>query len=202
MSFFSSVNFTFSRRAASSIPQLFSQHQGDCCSSIVVGSGWALGEMQVRQWCIVVSLFSVFWVQLVVTGYTYCYQPCMIAACGNAFFNDCNCGYNTKFAIMNCTASTCSDASQASRDSLSFLRQCSTFPQRRRLRVDNWRGVDRTSGIMAPTETVVSPPSTATTSGTGIAVFTSVANDPIGEYRNAFGAFLILGVASVWIGLV
>src|SRR5437868_4348426 len=59
------------------------------------------------------------------SGYVYCYQPCMITACGDAFFNDCTCGYNTKFDIMNCTARTCWDGSQASRDSLSFLRQCS-----------------------------------------------------------------------------
>ncbi len=62
------------------------------------------------------------------SGYVYCYQPCMVAACGDAFFNDCTCGYNTKFDIMNCTARTCWDGNQASRDSLSFLRQCSMIP--------------------------------------------------------------------------
>jgi hypothetical protein len=73
---------------------------------------------------------------------------------------------------------------------------------RKLLTVDTFRGVERTSGIMAPTETIVIPPSAATARGTGVPVFTSFSNDPIGEYRGALGGFVLLGVASLWIVLV
>ena len=92
-------------------------------------SAFALGGMYLHQLPIALSLVLSWAIQVVSAGnYVYCYQPCMIAACGDAFFSDCTCGYNTKFDIMNCTARTCWDATQASRDSLSFLRQCSRIP--------------------------------------------------------------------------
>ena len=74
--------------------------------------------------------------------------------------------------------------------------------QRKVLTVDTFRGVERTSGIMAPTETKVVIPSAATAGGTGVPVFTSFANDPIGEYRGALAGFVLFGVASLWIVLV
>ena len=65
------------------------------------------------------------------------------------------------------------------------------------LMVDILRGIERTSGIVVPTETV-----TVGATGTGVPVFTSFANDPIREYRCAVAGIVLFGMASLWIAFV